>query len=306
MTKYVLRLFVLACVGWLAHQFIYQTPNQRLMAEKIREQNTVKAFTEGFEGISTESQLFADDWSTWHELVLQNNNRSIRRPIKYCLINYLSCATTPSLGNHIELVQDIRRRGKNALKFQAGPFPNRWLKGSKVALRRQLFNFKKGDDLYFSGWFYFTGEDDKRNSETDNLKQLSFLSFRSANKNLRTYGEPGLELFVHSKNHLAARITNWSPGMPEIQQDLLNRVKIPLNQWVEIKVHLKLSEDENQGVIEVWQNKNKVLSQRAQTLPSADSVYSILEIGVSSNLNENETQTFYVDNIALSSQRLNQ
>ncbi len=50
-------------------------------------------------------------------------------------------------------------------------------------------------------------------------------------------------------------------------------------------------------------NDKKIIAEPAQTLPRANMKYSILELGVLSNLNLKESQTMYVDNISVSDHR---
>ncbi len=275
------------------------------MDEAILSQETKNTFTEGFENVNSFSELFKDDWSGWHEIILQNNKFSIRRPVQYCMINLADCLNSQNVGNYIELEQGIRRRGKNSLKFYAAPFVKKWFGNSRAAIRRQLFEYENGDDLYFTGWFYFQGPETDKKSELQNLNQSMFLSFRSRNDSLRNFGEPGPALFFNFRNSVALKFDNWLPAMDSAEQDLLDRTNMPLNEWVEVKMHLKLSDKASEGLVEIWMNDKKIIAERTKTLPQANMKYSILEIGVGSNLNSNESQTMYVDNISVSPTRFN-
>jgi|GEM_PF-7066489 len=299
----LLKFSALAFFIWIGYQVVYVTPQQKLMNQEVASRETQNTFVEGFEDAPTTNALFRSDWSRWHELIIQDNNFSIRRPLKYCLISLVDCFTNKAIGNHIEISTDIRRRGKNALKFKAAPFAKKWFGDSRIAIRRQLFDFGKDDHIYFSGWFYFEGPENKRGDEADNLNDNLFLSFRARNESLRTFGEPGPALFFNFRNYIGLRFDNWSPQMKEAHQDLLNRTQMPLNEWAEVKVHLKLSDLESEGLVEIWINDTKIIGERTQTLPRADMKYSILEVGVGSNLNLKHGQTMYVDNIAVSPEK---
>lgn len=303
MIKKILKILAVLTFFWVGYQVVYTTPNQKKMDQEVRSHQTQNTFVEGFEDAKSVPDLFKTDWSGWHELLLQNNNFSIRRPVRYCLINPSDCFTSQSLGNYVELAQNIRRRGKNSLKFYAAPFGKKWFGDSRMAIRRQLFDFSKEDNIYFSGWFYFEGPETQKFSEQDNLNHNLFLSFRSRNESLRTFGEPGPGLFFSFRNNPGLRFDNWLPAMDEVHQDLLNRIQMPLNEWVEVKVHLKLSDVKTEGMVEIWVNDKKIIAQRAQTLPRANMTYSILEIGVGSNLNQTHEQTMYIDNIEVSPTR---
>lgn len=297
--KWLLILFLL----WLGYIFIYTSPGQKAINRELAAHKISNNFTEGFENVSSVSQLFAKDWSRWHEIVLQNNKASIKRPIKHCLINIVDCYLNSKTGNSIELEPNLRRRGKHSIKFSAQNFNKTWLGDSRVALRRQLFDFGKGDDIYFSGWFYFEGPKNPKTEDRVNLNRLMIAAFRAKNQNLRTYGEPGPVLFFSQRNYLGVRFDNWAPEIDEAHQDLLNQITMPLNQWVEIKWHLKLSDIPKEGLVEVWLNDRKIIAENTKTLPRPNLKYSIFELGIGSNLNLNQSQTFYVDNLTISPNR---
>jgi hypothetical protein len=305
MFKRIFQLSILLLFLWIGYLVVYKSPNQKLMDQAVLAQETTNTFSEGFEKASSFSDLFKSDWSGWHEIIIQNNNFSVRRPIRYCMVNLADCLTNQRLGNYIELEKNIRRRGSQSLKFYVEPFGKKWFGDSRAAIRRQLFEFGNGDDLYFSGWFYFQGPETEAKKEHQNLNQSMFLSFRSYNNSLRNFGEPGPALFFNFRNSVALRFDNWLPAMDRAEQDLLDRVNIPLNEWVEIKMHLKLSDKPSGGLIEVWMNDKKIIAEKAKTLPNPNMVYSILEVGIGSNLNINESQTMYVDNITVSPNRFN-
>jgi hypothetical protein len=132
-----------------------------------------------------------------------------------------------------------------------------------------------------------------------------FLSFRARNESLRTFGEPGPGLFFSFRNSIGMRFDNWLPAIDQVHQDILDRVHVPLNEWVEIKMKLELSDVKSEGFVEVWMNDKKIVAEPAQTLPQADTIYSIMEVGIGSNLRTDESQTMYVDNISVSPSRFN-
>ena len=305
MMKRLFQILFLGLICWLGYQLLYKPPQQVAMEEALREQSSSKTFTEGFENADTFKDLFPPDWTRWHEISLQNSKSSIRRPIKYCMLNMAECLTSESLGNYIAIENGLRRRGKNSLKFHAEAFDKTWFGDSRAAIRRHLFDYKKGDEIYFTGWFYFEGPENKTRSELHNLNQSMFLAFRSAHEGVRTFGEPGPGLFFDFRNSIGLQYDNWLPAIDNVEQDILNRLHLPLNEWVEIKVKMKLSDKKSEGFVEIWMNDQKIISEPSQTLPTSDMTYSILEVGVVSNLNQKESQTMYVDNITVSPNRFN-
>lgn len=63
-----------------------------------------------------------------------------------------------------------------------------------------------------------------------------------------------------------------------------NNSGIPIvqNEWFTLKVHLKYS-NEDDGVIEIWQNGASIISTTGINLPTSNSIQNVLEIGVSAS-----------------------
>ncbi len=290
----IIKIAILLGLLWVGYNVAYQTPEQKKMKEAYTTQPKTNQFFDGFEKASSISDLFPQDYSRWHEVIVQNNEKKIRRPIKYCMLGVYNC-TMDENQNHFEIQNENTFRGRNALKFTVHPFKRQWFGDSKVAIRRQLFDFKEGDDFYFSGWFYFEGPEDS----VQNLKGLSFLAIRSPHHSLRYLGEPGRRLFFEGQNYIYSDLDNWMPKAKLFSQDLMEQISVPRNKWVNIRVKMKLS-GTTSGQMEVWQNDRKLIHHKGRTLPTPSSVYNILEIGGTGNTNETNIQTLYVDDIWVS------
>ena len=66
-------------------------------------------------------------------------------------------------------------------------------------------------------------------------------------------------------------------------------------------MHLKLSEQDD-GVIELWQDAQKIIDTRGRTLVLANTIYNSFEIGISAYNEKEKTATLYVDDVEISAQ----
>ncbi len=293
--KKLIHLLIIVGLGYVGYHVAYQPPELKKMNELLVTQPTTNVFSNGFEKVEKLRDLFDEDFSIWHEIVLQHNTRAIRRTVRHCMLNKYYCDIDKSLGNYIELDDERKRSGKYSLKFHAEPFDPKFFGDSKAAIRRQLLNFKKGDEIYFSGWFFIEDDD----PDTEEHHGLSLLAFRSQSGSLRYLGEPGRRISLEGKGLVYSDTDNWLPQPPIFKQDALDQLHFPEDKWVHVKIYMKLSEG-NDGKMEVWQNDTKILSERGATLPERDTVYSIFEVGILNNQNQVFPQTVYVDDIWIS------
>lgn len=67
--------------------------------------------------------------------------------------------------------------------------------------------------------------------------------------------------------------------------------------------HLYLTENDD-GRMEVWQDGEKVIAARGQTLPTARTVYDRLQVGLTANSNREQSHTCYVDDVTISNRPL--
>jgi hypothetical protein len=87
----------------------------------------------------------------------------------------------------------------------------------------------------------------------------------------------------------------WA-NKPRYKQSAQKPVPFPLNQWVHIQIHLKLSDQED-GLNELWLDGHQIIQAHGQNLPLADTIYNHLEVGITATLNE---ATVFVDDVAVS------
>lgn len=221
-------------------------------------------FSDGFEGVGRFEDLFPQDGSRWHNI--QN------QPAE----------------NSLNLTADIVHSGEYALIASAAPYKNG--NSSKADVVREGLGYKKGDDIYFSGWYFLRGSQSHTNLflwdlEAPNAGQTS----------------PGRRIYLTGQNWIASDLGK-SLDKEVFRQKRRGEISFPNNEWVNLKIHLYLSEGDD-GIMKVWQNDVQVISGKGKTLPSLDAIYERLQVGITANGNEEFPQTVYVDDIEISKEK---
>ena len=196
-------------------------------------------------------------------------------------------APTGSTGNTVAVTTERAHSGRSALKFIAAPFDGR--KASEADIEREGLRFVKGDDVWFSAWYWLEGTSE---ASTVFLWDLESTALRNT---------PGRRLFLQDGEMVASDLGKWwtskkfraATGAP----------KFPKDRWVEVKIHLYLS-DGADGRMQVWQDRVKVLDEAGKTLPRAKTVYDRIQVGVTANTGRTTTQTLFVDDVVLSNRPL--
>jgi hypothetical protein len=181
---------------------------------------------------------------------------------KYTKLNKQIMSGGNFLDNRIDLETRNVHSGNHALRFFAVA-PSSAMKGrdnpSKSLIEKKKIFFAKGDDIWYSGWYYF--EKGMPSTIVDIETRLFKLG-------------PGIRLFIRDGKYASMELK--FAGKPQYNQ---TKVVMPRQKWVHIKLHLKLS-SHNDGVIELWQDGEKILSTTGRTLPTYDSVYNAIQVGI--------------------------
>lgn len=225
-------------------------------------------FREGFEQASSVDDLISE--ARWHV-----NNTDPKRAGRN--FNYAD------FGNTISLSRDVVHGGAAALRFHAFP---RSGEVSKASLTKGIMYFKKGDHVYFSGWFYFEKTPSLYDGGSTTFFDLESSFVRSA----------GLRIIVRAGDTLAFELE-----LPKTQfrQPLESAVSFPMDRWVHVATHAYLSDET--GEVQIWQDGRKVLDAKGRTLPLADTVYDRFEIGISAlATGADYEKVLYVDDIVIS------
>lgn len=183
------------------------------------------------------------------------------------------------LDNRIDLVGDNVHSGSHALRFYAVE-PGWTMNTSKSLVEKKNLCFGKGDDLWFSGWFYL-----------EKNVPATLFDFETR----RMQGGPGIRLFIRQKKYASMELKFIVK--PQYNQ---TSVSVPLGRWFHIKLHLRLSNHDD-GLIEMWQDGTRILSMNGQTLPTNDSVYHVMQLGITATPRE---AAVVADDIAVSNMPL--
>ena len=221
-------------------------------------------FRDGFEGSAKLEDLFPRDHSRWDgtELI------PVPGPVS----------------NVVALSSERSHSGQSALKCVAAPSDNRT--ASKADIERDGLRFVKGDDVWFDGWFWLESGQEK--SSPIFLWDLETTALRNS---------PGRRVYLQNGEMIASDLGKWWTGKKF--RALKDAPKFPKDRWVEVKIHLHLSEAAD-GKMEVWQDGVKVMDETGKTLPRARTVYDRLQVGLTANGGRTQAQTLYVDDVILS------
>ena len=224
-------------------------------------------FRDGFEHAVKMEDLFPRDFSRWH--------------------GWQREAGTGATANEVALTTERVHSGAQALKCVAAPYDGHT--ASKADIERGRLRFVKGDDVWFRGSYWLKGGTD---ASLVFLWDLESTEWRNS---------PGRRLYLQNGETLASDLGKWWSG--KTFRAARGAPKFPKERWVELRVHLFLSEN-NDGRMEVWQDGTKVIDAIGKTLPTARTIYNRLQVGLTANGNRTHPQTLFVDDIVLSNRPL--
>ncbi len=185
------------------------------------------------------------------------------------------------MDNRVEPTSEIAHSGTRALEcYSVAPSPK--MVCAKASLSTELLYFVKGDDVWFSGWYFIS-----EGGMPFTLMDLESTWIKE-HAGMRIMIEDGAAMFE----------LKWA-RKPKYRQPKANRVPIPVGRWVHLKARLHLSEAMD-GRAELWQDGVKLIDEHGQTLPLANAIYDSLEIGISAHSFGPEPATVYVDDVAIS------
>ncbi len=186
------------------------------------------------------------------------------------------------LDNRVEPSSFIVHSGSGALRTYSVPKSEEMVT-AKAFLGSEMLHYVRGDDVWFSGWYFI--------AEGGNPFTLWDLE--------TTWYEqrPGIRLMLPTDGELLMEL-KWV-SKKKYYQPKGQEVTFPTGKWVHIEIHLTLSEDDD-GIIEVWQDGEKIIDTQGQTLLLDDTIYNYLEIGITAHSFGDEAATLFVDDIVIS------
>lgn len=172
--------------------------------------------------------------------------------------------------------------GTRALRaFAAAPTAD--MVCSKASLSTLLLHFRQGDDVWFRAWFLL---------ETG----VPFCTLMDLESTFAK-NHPGMRIRL-KEMRLDIEQAKWVSGSVYRQAETAP-VMFPAGQWVQVKLHLRLSAG-GDGIIALWQDNRPVLAADAQTLPFEGAVYDSMEVGLSALALTDHPAVLYVDDIIIS------
>jgi len=225
------------------------------------------------------TRTFRDDFESLTQLLTpagwHNNNTDPARAGKPD--NYYN------LGNRVTLSRTVTHSGTASLRFHARPSAT---SVSKASLVKNVMYFKKGDHVYFSGWFFLEPTPSIYDVGGFTLIDLESSFMQSV----------GLRVIFRRNDALAFELE-----LPKTQfnQDVGAEVSFPTGRWVHVRAHVLLSDET--GSVEIFQDGRKVLGKQGRTLPLADTVYDRVEIGVTAmGKGAQYEKVLYIDDFVIS------
>lgn len=245
---------------------------------------TRRVFREGFEGTDHISDLInLDRWM--HFTVQSPSARSV--PNYNRLRNQILKGESDFIDNIVSPSDERPHLGERSLKTYS-VLPVSGMATCKASLSATLFHFTKGDEVWFSAWFFLESA-----GTYNTLMDLESTWIAQ---------HPGMRIVLQD-GYLGFQLAKWEPKR-NYRQHHEKRVPIPIKKWVNIKCRLLLSEEQD-GIVQLWQDDKLILDQTGKTLPFSDAVYDSLEIGLSAHSHGKGPALLYVDDISISDKPLN-
>ncbi len=242
-----------------------------------------RSFADDFEGTQRLSDLITlkRGWTTCE---LQSpKTPSVNDYVK--LRNRLLKGEGDFVDNRIEPSGEAVHGGKTALKCVAVP-PSDGMVTAKASLSTELMHFVKGDDVWMSLWCLVPAGSGMPFTVLD--LETTWL-----------HQHPGMRIVISDGKHACFQLKGFE--QPYYRQPKGREVIFPTGRWVHLRAHLALTE-QNDGVIELWQDGQKIIDAHGKTLVLAHAIYNSIEIGISAYNEQGKSATLYVDDFRISGQ----
>lgn len=231
---------------------------------------TITSYQDGFENAAEITDLLAVDDSRWSGFQQES----------------------PSLGNLIEIDTLIFHSDSSSLKITAEASTKKFV--SKADVYKEGLNFKKGETIYFSAWYYIVGN--------ENIESLFLFDLEES----RVKGaDPGIRLMMSGGNDFLS-VERGKFNQSTISQPADSKIAFPRDQWVHVELELLLSQKE-EGSIKLWQDNTLIIDEAdVQTLPKdflvfihgTTGTYDRMQVGVTANT-KNVDLLMYVDDVEI-------
>jgi hypothetical protein len=237
-------------------------------------------FSDSFENAASIRDLMGIERG-WTSLTLQSP-KAPTVPDYNKLANRILKSESNFLDNRVEPSSEQSHSGKQSLKTLAVA-PSSDMSCTKSSLSTMLLHFVKGDDVWYSAWYYY-----EKMGKFNTLMDL---------ESTYVLGHAGMRICLNSE-YLHFELAKWTPKSL-YRQNVKPGTPFPTKRWVHIKTRLRLSEGED-GIVQLWQDGKLIIDQRGQTLPFAGAVYNSLEIGLSAHATSSDSAVLFVDDVIIS------
>lgn len=255
----------------------------RIVSETGQRYPTLRRFRDDFENAHQITDL-VNEQRGWTSFTLQSSSTP-SVPEYVALRSRILRGESTFVDNRVEPSSEMAHSGTRALKcFSLAPTPS--MICAKSSLSSELLYFAKGDDVWFSAWYYIPS-----GRMPFTLMDLECTWIKE---------HPGIRIML--EDGAAMLELKWG-HKPKYRQAQAVRVPIPVDQWVHLKARLHLSEVADSQV-QLWQDDQLLIDTQGQTLPLAGAIYDSLEIGISAHSFGPDSAMVYVDDVAIADQPL--
>lgn len=204
---------------------------------------------------------------------------TLQSPLAKEVKEYVQLATCIGEGNcdfldNIVNISHTRAYDGNTSLFFHTVKPSKEMVTSKASIASSLFHLEEGDELRFSGRFYF-----------DDTLPYSILDIESS----FLQESPGPRIVIKD-DYLGYELKY---GEKPLKTQTVR--KVPLQTWVHIEVYMYFSSSE-EGIVTIWQDGETILNTTVRTFPTHNAIIDRIEMGISAS---STSSTMYLDDIAI-------
>lgn len=238
--------------------------------------------SEGFENASDINDLVGEQYN-WTTFTLQSQATPTIKDYVSLRRNIIKNGAD-FLDNRVEPSSLRAKSGKQSLRLLSVK-PSRNMPLTKASLGTELVRFEKGDNFWFSGWFF--------------IEQGTPTSLIDIEAGYIKNG-PGMRLMVSPD--LVPRLELKWADKPTYRLNQNIKAQLPIGKWFNLRLHFFLSEKSN-GTAKLWLNNRLIISASGQTLPLVNTVLDRLEVGITASPPGMDS-IVYVDDIIVSDKEI--
>ena len=168
--------------------------------------------------------------------------------------------------------------GTRSLRCIAPPRPSDMVT-CKSSVSSPLVYFVNGDHFWFQA-FYFAED------------SLPFTIMDLECEWIKQHA--GIRVRINEKSEMEAELK--ALDKPTFRQKDAETIRFPMNRWVKVTVHFRLSHQDD-GIVQLWQDDRLVVNATGVTLPWNNAIYSSLEIGISAHSYGTNECKLWIDDI---------